>query len=55
MYNFDFDEFSEPVDGAEGPENVRVLHFLAPRKPEICIRCRGAIYPAEKGKSAFPR
>ena len=45
---FSLDDFVEgPGDGLE--DQVKVLHFLAPRKQEICIRCGVAIYSAEKG------
>ena len=46
---FGLDEFVEgPEDGLE--DHVRVLHFLAPRKQEVCIKCGTAIYSAEKGR-----
>ncbi len=53
---FRLGEFVE--DSQAGSEDqVKVLHFLGPRKREICIRCGEAIYSAEKGlfllKTAF--
>ena len=47
MHNLgDFVE--DPPGGFE--DQVKVLHFLGPRRQEFCIRCDAAIYPAEKGR-----
>ena len=45
---FSLDDFVEDPVG-ELEDQVKVLHLLAPRKQEVCIRCGVAIYSAEKG------